>query len=187
MAISEVGEVTDNTREIFFHSYFHFIQPSSQDCTQEQDPGSFPQDASLQQWGTCERAPPLLTSLPLPWSPTHDLVPSHFRQPPHRGVSLPITKLPHVSTTGLKCCNPFHLMSAVTTLNAVDPKPVGILKPLLWVTGSFGSPAGIPAVLEDLFSPTLLLPFFLHFLSGSCFSPSDWQFPVLSSNQENCL
>lgn len=70
------------------------------------------------------------------------------------GVPPLMTKLPHLSTTGPNPCQPFHLMSAVTALKAVDPKSAGILTPLPWVAGSFGSPAGIPAALEDLLSPT---------------------------------
>lgn len=137
----------------------------------------------------------LLCCLPLflsmCWSPTHDLVLSCFGQLPNRGVPLPIAKLPHLSTTGPKPCKPFHLMSAVTTLKVVDPKSAGILKPLLWVTGSSGSPAGTPAALEDLLSTTCnSTPSSCHFsftFSPARFSPSDWQFPMLSSNQENCL
>lgn len=89
-----------------------------------------------QELGTCEQAPLLLSSLSL-HLPAPDLLPSCFRQFPDRGVPLPKTKLPHLSTTGPKPCKPFHLMSA-SPLEAVDLQSAGILKPLLGASGSFG-------------------------------------------------
>lgn len=143
-----------------------------------------------QELGTCEQAPLLLSSLPLRLL-APDLLPSCFRQFPDRGVPLPKTKLPHLSTTGPKPCKPFHLVSA-SPLKAVDLQSAGILKPLLGASGSFGSPEATPAALEDLRSPTCnsttsSCHFSFTFLSSSCFPPSDWQFLMLSSNQENCL